>query len=113
MTSKILITRYFHITKLQEKLSLIVRNCLQCQQQKSHRSIYGVRTGEIVGKEFLELVCLDIMGPFDSSEFLAVEEGRKLYILAVIDVATRWTEITILKTISTKAVKRAFTEIWL
>ena len=112
-TSKILITRYFHITTLQEKLSRIVRNCLQCQQQKSHRSIYGVRTGEIAGKEFLELVCLDIMGPFDSSEFLAVEEGRKLYILAVVDVATRWTEIKILKTISAKAVKRAFTEIWL
>ncbi|KAG0436138.1 Transposon Tf2-9 polyprotein [Dictyocoela muelleri] len=102
--------RISEIKNLRKKISLIVQNCQKCQTCKHSVTNKPSSKGYFYEKRPNIFLSTDIVGPYTCLQ--KNEEGRKLYVITITDICTRFTKIKIIKKITSKTVFKALKEIW-
>jgi hypothetical protein len=81
---------------LKKKIVEVVSNCIDCHRNKKFVNKSGELKGFLLSNTPGEIICSDIVGPYDADYF---EETGKFYALTFIDVFTRNTKIYKIKKI--------------
>eukprot|EP00477_Mikrocytos_mackini_P002292 GAHX01002531.1.p1 GENE.GAHX01002531.1~~GAHX01002531.1.p1 ORF type:complete len:511 (+),score=64.70 GAHX01002531.1:355-1887(+) len=99
--------------RLKEKVNKVVATCAECQQSKNYKSKGQSTEGKITSKGPFHKIAADIVGLIDNEEVNDVITGNKYYLLTIIDIYTRWSEIIILNDIHAENVTNKFEREWL
>lgn len=105
--------RNFFAKKMTKKIREFIDNCDLCKINKSSTQKYGKLEGELKDSIPWELVYMDIYGPFDGDNFENNENLSKAYLLVIVDSATRWTEVILLKDIESQTIVNKFYNEWI
>ena len=103
---------YYKVFDVKRQIAFVNDSCYHCQTNKKLLSKYGLMNGSLSSDRPLEHVSTDILGPFKNSLFRGLLDGGKFWILTMIDLYSRWTELAVLTTISGYSVTDAFHRTW-
>jgi transposase InsO family protein len=105
--SKLYNTIKTRITGIGLKKAVIstVSKCITCQKNKKGRTNHGELKGYLIAKKPGELICSDIVGPFEADYF---NETGKFYVLTFIDVFSRYTKLYKIKKIDSNTISTKF-----
>lgn len=98
------------IGNMKKILKEINKGCIKCLESKNTASRFGEIKGKISGEERFEKISADILGPLNLENLNGEGKG---YVLTITDTFSRFSRFIPLKTISTKAVTKAFEKQWL
>ena len=105
---------YIKIQNIKENNKLVTSSCLKCKVSKNIRSNYRLQTQIIKANNFLDIAVRDITDPIETQFFISeTNENNKFWILATIDIKTRWVETKILVNIGSNTIASASYQSWL
>lgn len=91
----------------------ITRSCELCQLYKSNHSKYSLVEGGLSSDKLFDFIASDIVGPYNTQDFLCEEFKEKFYIVTFIDIFSRWTEVDILFNIRSSDIINSFQNKWI
>lgn len=86
--------------------------CEICLRERKRKGRYGTLIGGLLSKIPFNLVSSDIYGPIPGN-MVKNEDIEKFYIITFTDICTRWTEIAVLKEITSAEVCKEIQKTWL
>lgn len=101
---------YFDFTKAQNYVQKYIKECKKCTRCK-YNYILLQNKRKLISSGLWKTISSDIVGPIDASRYNSSNTKSKFYILTITDIYSRFTQINIIYSISTKEVKKAF-ELW-
>lgn len=92
----------------------ITRECKRCRtHKKGSNKTPGKFYSHLKADKPFEIVCIDILGPLDVSQFKHSFKTDKINLLCMTDVYTRFTEVEPIENLSSQVVTAAFKKCWL
>ena len=111
------LTRFWRISKTKETVSKITKQCDICQENKSYSTNYGEHEGQLESDSPFSFISSDIYGPIQSKHFVddpeEVNWKPSFYILTISDIYSGFSQVTILKGITSETVIGAIRSLWL
>ncbi|WP_438544757.1 reverse transcriptase domain-containing protein [Clostridium sp.] len=107
------IRNYLLIPQCKSRIYQIIKSCRLCQTNKIQRNNYGKLVGFLSTSDPFKNISTDIFGPVETDHFAPSKLPSKIFILTVIDRASRWTELGILTKITAEKVVETLKKIWL
>ena len=104
---------YVKINKLNKRISTIILSCADCQENKLFKTQNGKIGGNLFSDEPMNSICTDILGPLQTEHFVTTLKQSQFYILTMCDLCTRWTEVAILKDITSASLIRELEKGWI
>ncbi|KAG0439819.1 Gag-Pro-Pol polyprotein [Dictyocoela muelleri] len=101
------------IKNMRKLLTKIINNCIKCNTEKKHQANYGIPKCEQKVKTINEVIAIDIKGPIKANHFDETDFEKDFYILVVVDVFSRFTEVGIIFEIDSETVCKEQKRIWL
>jgi transposase InsO family protein len=98
------------IKNLKNKIDESVSTCELCQLNKRSSTKFGEVRGFAHSEEPFDLIASDIVGPFNTDEFVVRKDISKFWILTIIDVHSRFSKVFLISDISTKSVVKGISQ---
>eukprot|EP00477_Mikrocytos_mackini_P000223 GAHX01000236.1.p1 GENE.GAHX01000236.1~~GAHX01000236.1.p1 ORF type:complete len:505 (+),score=69.11 GAHX01000236.1:395-1909(+) len=105
--------RYFYMENNKELIKDVLRNCEDCQKNKSFRTNYGDISGHLTSSQPFEYISSDIYGPINSFEFDTDQEHDHFYILTITDIYSKWSEVEPLYSTITEDILQVLEKKWI
>ncbi len=83
------------------------KTCKTCMENKNTKNFEGLFNGKIELSDPWETISIDIIGPHE------IENYTKVYLLHIMDISTRYSELKRLKSITTQEVIKSLKKLWL
>ena len=93
---------------LVNQIAKVTKTCRDCQVQKNSSVTHINFSKFFRSNEFNQVVCTDITGPFETTDYESEFTNSKFYVLTIIDVYSRFTLIFMIEQITADAVVRCF-----
>ncbi|KAG0420285.1 hypothetical protein EQH57_0210, partial [Dictyocoela roeselum] len=105
--------RYVKMRGMKRYLKKVCGECIVCSTEKDKSRRYGipVYNHDVTDKD--QTIAVDLKGPIKSTIYKTFDHEGDLYVLVVVDVFTRFSEIALLSSIDSKTVCEELTKIWL
>ncbi|KAG0420316.1 hypothetical protein EQH57_0207 [Dictyocoela roeselum] len=104
---------YFKIRHCRSIIRKICKECLECQREKDHKVNKRVPHYEFLSKNKNNTVGLDIKGPIKLSNCKTSKKQTEFYILVIMDLFSRYTEVYFIYDICSETICDAFEKTWL
>ena len=88
--------KIYKIDSIYKTVKTVINKCTECQTNKSFVLNEGKISGSLLSNKALDFISSDILGPFQSHEFICDIEQSKFYLLMVTDIHSRYSKIGIL-----------------
>ncbi|KAG0440649.1 hypothetical protein DMUE_1579 [Dictyocoela muelleri] len=95
---------------------MIQKMCAQCKicnEEKDLFHNFGITINEFNVTKPREMIGLDIKGPIKASHFRMARNPNKFYILVIVDIFSRYTQIDIITDINSTTICSFFEKTWL
>ncbi len=100
---------YYIISNFLRKVKNLTKQCIFCQKNKLQIQSSPVSTTKFHADNYLDIVCTDIIGPFNTGERFFKYDG-KFYFITYVDIFSRGLQIYFLDDISSSKVASTFRE---
>ncbi|KAG0435655.1 Transposon Tf2-9 polyprotein [Dictyocoela muelleri] len=108
-----IVKHYFKISKTKKLINNICRECKKCNSEKEYRQMNGITINKPIISKINECVAIDIKVPIKSRHFKTTSKIKYFYILAIADLFSRYTEISIINDIKSKTITSNFKKVWI
>ncbi|KII65927.1 Transposon Tf2-9 polyprotein [Thelohanellus kitauei] len=92
-----ILKHYVAIDDLSRRCYRLTKSCTDCQESKSFNPRLGKILGGIYSDTPFAKISTDIVGPYESSNFITDLEGSKFWILTFSDICTRFSKTYVLE----------------
>ncbi|KAG0439321.1 hypothetical protein DMUE_2514 [Dictyocoela muelleri] len=101
---KLTLSKYVKIPGINKIIYYTCIGCTTCNLEKYFTHNFGITRNEVSATKPNEIISMDITGPISNMYYDMKEPGKNFYILAIVDMYSRYTEIEIIKDINSKTV---------
>ncbi|KAG0438285.1 hypothetical protein DMUE_3189 [Dictyocoela muelleri] len=106
------IKNYIHILKLKRFIQYVCTSCKECKIEKETTPHYCLPENKSAQITF-EIIGFDIKEPINSNYFKGCDENPYIYILLIVDLFSRYSEVEILFDINSDTICKTIHEKWL
>ncbi|KAG0441354.1 Transposon Tf2-6 polyprotein [Dictyocoela muelleri] len=106
------LTNYIRMKNLRKLISKVCNECYICKIEKENTSHYGIPFYNNDVTEKNEVIAIDIKGPISASAFEKIGLEKNFYILAIVDLFSRFTEIGLTFDIDSETICSEIRRIW-
>ncbi|KAG0420322.1 Transposon Tf2-9 polyprotein, partial [Dictyocoela roeselum] len=105
--------KYLNLKGLRKLITEICNSCLICIKEKEGMSKYGIPNFNDDKLDLNEVLAIDIKGPIPSSHFNIHEAEREFYVIAAVDLFSRYCELGVVFDINSETICTKIEKIWL
>ncbi|KAG0441243.1 Retrovirus-related Pol polyprotein from transposon [Dictyocoela muelleri] len=109
------INKYLQFENIKDLIKEVCYECKKCQLEKNYKTESGEISCDYFPRTMNDTVALDIKGPLPLKHFFTSrnKKQKNFYIIAMVDLFSRYTEIKIIYSIYSRIICNAFKEKWL
>ncbi|KAG0438648.1 Transposon Tf2-11 polyprotein, partial [Dictyocoela muelleri] len=107
------IENYVKLRGLKKVVSKLCKECQTCNREKDLFHNFGKVTSEFNTSKTNEIIGIDIKCPVNGSHFATSQRYTQFYILVMIDIFSRYTQIDIISDINSSTISNSFEKTWI